>query len=1162
MHHSCKRVKMCRIGFFLACVILLSFINTSECTQYVTKGWTDPKGEINIERGTKLRIKCVVENSDTDISSQLTFKNKTTLIDPQYIHRINDTAIELVIPKVPEQDTMFVCYLGNNAVTYNEIRVGRKPDRIENIECTSKNWMFMTCTFKKPLNPVIVNYDLKYRIKDSNQVHACVQPATKDSSIFKCDVSADAYRKTSQRFVFMLYASNRFASVNQTFEIDNWANVIPDKPERFNITATYSDRIEVAWNVPLKLSVFPERFDFEFLINSTVECGESRSILLPNFPENHEIEKRKTYVYSIPVRYSHTWYDISIRMKVSTAENIEKMWSTWETKQTTSGSRSPDIPPEVDDGAFNIHPNGDLYVYWKHLPKCLWNGENFGYVIKSDDKMNELPFENSTIHAVYRRGTINRQKDTKITIRSKNEVGVSMNVSEIIIPGETRLLEGREEIKFNKKSINGTYYLSWTPPERIKDGIKSYTVFWCPSKTELINQCESSIDFIRLSPSETSFEFKSDQTINFAISVNSPTSTTGMIWAKCTTANSQEIGKISTVRISHLTSSEIGMEWGLDCTDSGIVAGYQIEYCPTNKPKTLECMEPEVKKNITIEGTQYILGGLTPYTTYKIIIRMFSNSTMGPPSEPLANTTLEAPPSPVQNLIARNVRNTTVDILWDPPLHFNGVLVVYEIYINGILKYSHNTTVRSFTIEELLPYTKYDIAVQACTNKCSESAKTNIQTAIGAPGKFEKQPTIVNKGATNLFNNSYTSGNIQWDKPMYKGGKLDFYELKTTFRGTDNSIQESTVRLKAQECFMEKLCVNNVTGVYQFSVRAVNFVFTPHAPVNRTFDIIGSSESINCENDEILIRSLDEAYRFDPYGYLLFGEWSESIGHSCHFSNFDSKLTAFIVFSLVASLVFVVMVFYLYRKIKDMKDILIQMPPGLEDLTSDKLKKGKDLNSEKNGKPDLLHNVDSQFITNEDEHGRLLRGSLNGSINGNDCSSSMRSESLRSDGETVDALDDIEYDGFGQHPVNTNGNNRHFGNDKIPNFLLNTDVPIMPILISPEAISASTPIVEKCPKPTTIAIKTNNSGYVAPPTSHRNPVPINNGYVTHSMMNPMQSNGYTQVNHAFGKPSIKNDFTDKFSTKTLPMIVATTDQEGISGYVTHKQLSDFGHRMQ
>ena len=366
------------------------------------------------------------------------------------------------------------------------------------------------------------------------------------------------------------------------------------------------------------------------------------------------------------------------------------------------------------------------------------------------------------------------------------------------------------------------------------------------------------------------------------------------------------------------------------------------------------------------------------------------------------------------------------------PFRFDGVLVVYEIYINGVLKYSHNTTVRSFTIENLLPYTKYDIAVQACTNKCSDPAKTNIQTAIGAPGRFEKQPTLVNQGSTNIFNNSYSSGIIGWGEPTYKGGKLDFYELKTTFRGTDDTVQESIVQLKSQECFMEKLCVNNVTGVYQFSVRAVNFVFTPHAPVNKTFEIVGSTGKVNCENDEILRRSIEGARHFDSYGYLLFGEWSESYGHSCHYSNINTKLTAFILVSLIASLVFVVMVFYLYRKIKDMKDILIQMPPGLEDLTSDKLKKAKDINSDKNGKPDLLHNVDSQFITNEDEHGRLLRGSLNGSINGNDCSSSIRSESTRSDGEPADALDDIEYDSFGQLPVkNTNVNNHSYGNDKI-----------------------------------------------------------------------------------------------------------------------------------
>lgn len=77
----------------------------------------------------------------------------------------------------------------------------------------------------------------------------------------------------------------------------------------------------------------------------------------------------------------------------------------------------------------------------------------------------------------------------------------------------------------------------------------------------------------------------------------------------------------------------------------------------------------------------------------------------------------------------------------------------------------------------------------------------------------------------------------------------------------------------------------------------------------------------------------------------------------------------------------------------------------------------------------------------------------------------------------------------------------------------------------------------------------------------------------------MPSSGYTPLS-AFRKPTISQNsaIDDKINSKTP--IVATTDQEGISGksqefstfnsrlivhstgYVTHKQLSDFGHRLQ
>lgn len=371
-------------------------------------------------------------------------------------------------------------------------------------------------------------------------------------------------------------------------------------------------------------------------------------------------------------------------------------------------------------------------------------------------------------------------------------------------------------------------------------------------------------------------------------------------------------------------------------------------------------------------------------------------------------------------MIARNVGNTTVDLYWEPPEHSNGIITSYDIFKNGdkldidIEQLNiKNATKMNYTIESLNPFAEYDIAVRACTITCSFAAKTKIKTTIGAPGAIEKQPTIENKEPKYIFNSNYTSGMITWEAPKLKGGFLDYYELKTKFIGNDDSAQETVIKLKSTRCFMEKLCINNVTGTYEFSVRAVNFVLTPHTS-DPNYMIKGNTDLQNCVNDEILMESMRNATVIDQYGYYLSGPWSEVYYSNCYYSTFNSRQYILIMILMVASLVFVVMVFYLYRRIKDMKDILVQMPPGLEDLQNDKVKKSKELGAEKLGKPDLLHNVDNQFIQNEDENGRLLKRSFNGSLNGGDCSSSMRSESSRSDIDQADAIDGIEYNEFGQ----------------------------------------------------------------------------------------------------------------------------------------------------
>lgn len=96
------------------------------------------------------------------------------------------------------------------------------------------------------------------------------------------------------------------------------------------------------------------------------------------------------------------------------------------------------------------------------------------------------------------------------------------------------------------------------------------------------------------------YRYRSDATINFAVAANSLKSTSGMIWALCTAAQSNDIGKIKTIWIPKLSSTEIELEWKLECVDASIVEGYTVQYCPISAPKTLECKTPEITVIIII----------------------------------------------------------------------------------------------------------------------------------------------------------------------------------------------------------------------------------------------------------------------------------------------------------------------------------------------------------------------------------------------------------------------------------------------------------------------------------------------------------------------------------------------------------------------------------
>lgn len=974
---------------------------------------TYPAGTITEMVGETLKIICIIsDNEHNETSANLDFYNVGQLVERRYVSVLNRSAIEMRIDNVYAMDTTFICKLnGRHGLSYNDVKVGYRPGPVKGLKCRAMDWKSMNCTFEQMQNPVPVHYKLEYHPRGAGQIYNC--PLRYDYNKNHSCLLGTTYRKSHGIFNFNLYSNNTFGTYNQSFTINNFASVITSPPEKLAATEINSYSVTLSWEINFELLGFPELFDFQIISQSTCDLEWKTIDVLSYRPISKD--SQKYYNYFLPLNYSHTWYDIRLRMRSSVAPNEEEMWSKWSNVTFQTAHRIPDYPPKVDAGSFNVRANGDLYVYWKDLPKCQQNGANYNYTVISSDKKHSEPSEQSLLMAVFRKDRVNLDHDMTITIQNYNIVGPSKDVQKLIIPKDGRRLAAPEGIK--KVLANGDYRLSWERPKTIEN-ITSYTIFWCVSKSELPNHCESSIDFVRVGAQEFNFVFKSYQTINFAVAANSVHSTSGMIWAMCTSANANDIGKIKTIWIPKLSATEIEVEWKLECPDKSIVVGYQLEYCPIKEPKTLDCKTPEQRINIT-DTTKYTLSDLSPYTTYKIIVFMFSNTTMGPPSEALANTTLEAPPSEPRNLIARDVRNSSVELFWDPPEYLNGVLMYYRVWANGKEhKVDTDKTMikMNYTLENLKAYTHYEIVVDACTSQCSKSSKVEIATKTGVPGDIDAQPSIAER------NNSVIG--IKWQVPSFKGGHIDYFEVKTIFiPKNDPKIIETIIKTRLLSCYMQSDC-GNLTGRYEFSVRAVNFVSTPHSKSMNNSMIVGSKTEQRCdENDTALLESL----KIDAFGLHLQGHWSVPMGHSC---NYLIEHRQFLLFSLlmVAALIISVLVFVFYRKIKDMKDILVQMPPGLEDLTGEmKKEKGCHIGmngNEANSRPDIIPQIDNVSIMDDEQEQCLLKRSKNGSVGG-ECSSSVQSESsTRSDVDRNE--DEFDYNNFGQ---SKHINSRHLLSD-------------------------------------------------------------------------------------------------------------------------------------
>ena len=154
---------------------------------------------------------------------------------------------------------------------------------------------------------------------------------------------------------------------------------------------------------------------------------------------------------------------------------------------------------------------------------------------------------------------------------------------------------------------------------------------------------------------------------------------------------------------------------------------------------------------------------LVPATRYEYQLVVTNGA--GNISSPHASLLLpEAPPRLVPLPVFRNVTSTSLRVVATPPGLPNGVLTLYHLYLNGLLRDSSSSVSSSvvFSVMGLEPYTSYSFQLEACNSAgCCLGPLASMTTGEAPPQGLDR-PSVVG-----VSDRSIT---LQWTPPTYSNG--------------------------------------------------------------------------------------------------------------------------------------------------------------------------------------------------------------------------------------------------------------------------------------------------------------------------------------------------------------------------------------------------------
>lgn len=206
------------------------------------------------------------------------------------------------------------------------------------------------------------------------------------------------------------------------------------------------------------------------------------------------------------------------------------------------------------------------------------------------------------------------------------------------------------------------------------------------------------------------------------------------------------------VNVSDITATGAKITWTAS-TDNIEVAGYNLYYQGENAELTL------INQDGVIEETEYTLTGLTPETTYQIVVEAVDEAGNIARARAVEVVTLEdteAPDAPT-NVEASEITETGAKITWTASTD-NVEVAGYNIYVDEVKINESLVTVTEYTLTDLKAGTEYKVVVEAVDT----SSNTQSSEAVTVKTVDTMKPSSPSEVAVGKI--THNSAEVTWEE--------------------------------------------------------------------------------------------------------------------------------------------------------------------------------------------------------------------------------------------------------------------------------------------------------------------------------------------------------------------------------------------------------------